>query len=711
MDNLSDTSKYELTKKEENDYINKINDLLKSFERHIDEDSSETNYFFIIPSQNIIELMLKLLLKKEGYSIAETLNPNKLIQYSAEHDLIPRKYEKNLHKIRIIRNKYVHGQKPSYKEAILFLNEFSEFVKWFDTFYSNNYDIKNPFNIKETILKIDSLTTPPNNEKNITKKSINSTGDIEFAPTAELETISQINELLNNYEKQLKDISAETYYYFIVEGRIITELMLKLLLRKEEGHDFSDFPTIYAISQHLYKQNIIPEECFNFINLIRIYSNKFLHDYSDKSDKSLISFLGAFSYFIQWFDNYYVLNYQKNFKIKKCCEIIDSIEYDEITKTINYTKKEKTNVKTENEELINQIQELNEILNHKKEILKQEKAKNEINLNENKCKTAEYNQFETLNEINRLNNEVVRLTEKLNSKDQYLKKLEENVDKCLSLLIKNDERGDRIESKIDDMTAKIDNITHQITIIQSYNEKLIDNAQSEEEIERIIGNYIDNCIENISSLNFNKTQEYYLEEKKLIFSMGEGAWNKLCDKSKKFLITSKVMYNHLFLMEDIVDYSSVCVHVTKALEVEMHKRFYSNFLKFLNDKYGSDYKKYPTGLLYKYKKPLLSEKFSMGNIIFVLCPNHNRHDSDEQKTNNKITLMKYCKERIFSKYTENEIEQLLSTYASAIEEIRTKYRNPSAHTNEIKMVEASECFDLVLDVEKLLKKMLDSFDE
>lgn len=37
--------------------------------------------------------------------------------------------------------------------------------------------------------------------------------------------------------------------------------------------------------------------------------------------------------------------------------------------------------------------------------------------------------------------------------------------------------------------------------------------------------------------------------------------------------------------------------------------------------------------------------------------------------------------------------------------------NPkAAHTNELKRVNAEQCFELVLDVEKLLKRILDSFD-
>ena len=180
--------------------------------------------------------------------------------------------------------------------------------------------------------------------------------------------------------------------------------------------------------------------------------------------------------------------------------------------------------------------------------------------------------------------------------------------------------------------------------------------------------------------------------------------------SQTFLISAKVMYNHLILLNDIIDYSGVCVLVTKALEVELAKRFYSNFLKYLDQKYQHDYSKYPTALLFQGKTPLLPEKFTMGNVAFVLCYLEDKYNSPQSRQNNKTRLLEYSKERLFSRLTLSEIDVLLQNYAKEIERIRKKYRNPSAHTNELKQVDAEECFNLVLDVEKFLKQMLDSYD-
>ena len=171
------------------------------------------------------------------------------------------------------------------------------------------------------------------------------------------------------------------------------------------------------------------------------------------------------------------------------------------------------------------------------------------------------------------------------------------------------------------------------------------------------------------------------------------------------------MFNKLRSLDGFIDYSGICILVTKALEVEIFKRFFTNFINYLYENYGANYLQYPTALLFKGQKPLNPEKFTMGNIVRLLNPEKDWNITFPQKENNKLKLMEYCKSEVFSKYGEDEIEEMLNSYASSIDEIKEKYRNPSAHRNQIECKDAKECLDLIIDVEKLLKKMLDTFDE
>ena len=264
-----------------------------------------------------------------------------------------------------------------------------------------------------------------------------------------------------------------------------------------------------------------------------------------------------------------------------------------------------------------------------------------------------------------------------------------------------------------DINEKIDIIADNLNKIQSHTEKLIDTAVTEDELDRIIHVHTNQCIENIFEYKTDILYDdnYNQEKIKLMDSFGQNAWNKLSTNSKTFLITSKLMYNKLLNQAEIVDYSGICVLVTKALEVEIFKRFYTNFLNFLDEKYNKDYSKYHTALLFQNRIPLLPEKFTMGSIAYVLGYKKDRYDSTAQIKNNKLRLMEYCKYCIFSGYSQEKIEKLLNSYASSIEYIRINYRNPSAHRNQIGRINAKECFDLIVDVKKLLKQMLDSFDE
>lgn len=712
---------YTLTKKEENESINQINQLLKEFDNELDLLPLETTYYSIIPlGRKICQDILKLLLNKEGYFVTEYVIFFEIAKFSKDYQLIPEKQFTNLNEIKKSANRSIHGRQPSNKDVLNFLKSFEEFIEWFNLeYYENDNQIRINDITPKIVFNIERLET----KKDIKPKRNNKRLKYSLYNQEELDDINQINKLLNDYEKQLKLISSEKKFYYAFTGSTITELMLKLLLKKEKLYNPNIHYTFFLYIETLRENRVIPKECENFLHLIRRYRNKFIHG-AKQSDKLVLSFLKAFNYFIQWFDNYYYLKYQNKFQIEECCELIYSLTFNH-NKHMLAQRDEERNFKRYSQLKIYKFQTQEDIITLKNELqhLEQESVKHEIQ-NAQICSDV--------NHEDKLNDEIIKLKEELKIKEEtyqnqikelnkknedILKKLDEYgklFGRCIVILEESNEREKRIENKIDDLHSKIDALTNQITIIQSLTERQIKNAQSTEEIERIIETYIDECIDNIMnySTNFTNNHDYEIEKTKLIYkSIGEEGWNKLCEKSKTFLITSKVMYNHLKDMEDIIDYSGICVLVTKALEVEIHKRFFTNFLGYLNRKYGRNYKKYHTALLYQNKQPLLSEKFTMGNFAFVMCYIENWNDTYNQKINNKLILMEYCKECVFSNYSEDEIEKLLTKYASSIEEIREKYRNPSAHTNEIKQVDAEECFNLVLDIEKLLKQMLDSFDE
>lgn len=395
-------------------------------------------------------------------------------------------------------------------------------------------------------------------------------------------------------------------------------------------------------------KSILPEECRSFLHQIRIVRNVAAHAMIfDK--KAIESFSKAFNYFTAWF----------------CYEYIWPI-----SKSIGM------NAHSELQDLTASIEQL---------ILK---VKNEME----SASTDAAIVNELLKKIEQQTQMIIELTNKVH---------------------KLDERGERVEKLVQEIDKKMSNLLLQINSYQTLLANILERVDSELEKDRIIQGFTDECVMRIIEITSNNTETKMLEleKRKLIDSLGESAWNKLEETSRTFLVSAKLMYNHLLLADDNTDYSGVCVLITKALEVELSKRFYRNYLNYLDIKYHRNYTNYPSTLLYNGSRPLKSEKFTMGSIAYAMGYRENYNDTETQKLKNKNCLMDYCRTRLFPTLTDVEIKDVLYEYGYAVEKVRNDYRNPAAHTNEIHKVDAEECFNLVIEVEKLLKRMIDSFAE
>lgn len=280
------------------------------------------------------------------------------------------------------------------------------------------------------------------------------------------------------------------------------------------------------------------------------------------------------------------------------------------------------------------------------------------------------------------------------------------------------ENQNKISNQIDGLSQKIETLGKKLVDYQTLMQRQLDTVSSEEAKEQILSAFTDVLIEKIRSdvlVQYDK-KDYNDEKRRLQKSFGD-TWEKLQPATQKFLASAKILYKQQCKLDDQTDYSSVCVLITKSLEVEISKRFYKDFMSYLMANCVRDgitnaekYIDFPTFMLKK-KKPLKAKEFTLGSVAYFFCYKRDDRSTDEQWENNKSRLIEYCKSELLSKYNDEEIMQLLQEYAEAIETVRIDYRNPSAHTDMLQEINAKECMDLVVDVEKLLKRMVDSFDK
>ena len=185
-------------------------------------------------------------------------------------------------------------------------------------------------------------------------------------------------------------------------------------------------------------------------------------------------------------------------------------------------------------------------------------------------------------------------------------------------------------------------------------------------------------------------------------------WKVLSIESKTYLITAKITFDSIKRndLNDTLDYSGVCLLVTKALETELFNIFFKEYIDFLL-KCNLDLVNFPNVLLTDNKdeiKPYYL--FSLGSVISIFGLSRK----------NNISVGNRCCYHKFEQYCEQELYNLnpydmqkeIFHNAFFIEKVRKDYRNPAAHTGRLTKTICSECLDYVVDTEKQLKRMLEN---
>lgn len=464
-------------------------------------------------------------------------------------------------------------------------------------------------------------------------------------------------------------------YLLIVEGGRITQHLSEFLFRIRP----TPFTNVGGIKfrMEIQRNKNIPKPIQNFITYthregIRTFS---LQKDSKISDEVILYYLKAFNGALKWFENYYYETFD-----------IVSMKFEEIKETENFLDKKINKLEngepwseTEPEQLLMLKEIVQGITNMNNNVIDMKKMVQEGNDVANDTNATVNDMNETVNDI--------------------------------------DDTVHDINNKMDQLLIQLKEIHEEYKKDQQETKQKLDKNLSDDKTDEIMGKFTDRCINKITMCIKKSFGDYKFEEEEneLIHSLGNENWDKLENESKKFLITSKITFKSLNrLDENLMDYSGVCLLVTKALEVELTKRFCKWFLKDLK---GKDYSEYHSSLLktnYKngdrYKiKP---KDCTLGTITYLLGFGGSENPNEEYEKNLSISVQ-YSKKRLFKNFSDNddEIKKTLIEYGTYVDKIRLDYRNPAAHTGLLNQTKANECFEYVIELQKVLKIMLDSFDE
>ena len=198
---------------------------------------------------------------------------------------------------------------------------------------------------------------------------------------------------------------------------------------------------------------------------------------------------------------------------------------------------------------------------------------------------------------------------------------------------------------------------------------------------------------------------------KLKSSVGKKTFLKLSSQSITWLVSALMAYDTMKDYDRMVDFSGVCVQIGKACEYELKKRIFTGYMAYEKKKYGEPQylKKIPSACFStndttEESQLLTEDQVTLGKLKYIMGLDDN----------GRIASQKIWHE--FREYAEAELlvnpassYNVIKSQMPVIARIRDEYRNPSAHAQEVTVVDAQECIQYVITVQKKLSELLEQY--
>lgn len=356
---------------------------------------------------------------------------------------------------------------------------------------------------------------------------------------------------------------------------------------------------------------------------------------------------------------------------------------------------EKVNTNTvEEQELVSRLSEIQDQLRN----IRKEKDKKEREIVEDKFKSLE-EYILKIRDYEGMEKLLIGLIDEV----KYIK---ETVNK----IQKTGEETNQIVKDIYTMVKNLHGIQDEILY-------KLNQATNEEEKECIyaelsnrIMKLVEEKYENPKIDSIHKIESEYQER------FADNGWIKLDKDTRRFLLTARVIYDDLKVHMDIIDFSPICIALTKALERELSINIFNKMQEYFKKDKNRKLEYLPDGIIYKnrsnkyvYKYP---QNFTLGSIPYVLATKFERRNKTDDYVQNKKreSVREFLKDCLFKKECFNnssELEEYIVSFSKEIEEITSKYRNRAAHKDSVNKNDADRCYQLLITTEKILVEFTD----
>lgn len=279
------------------------------------------------------------------------------------------------------------------------------------------------------------------------------------------------------------------------------------------------------------------------------------------------------------------------------------------------------------------------------------------------------------------------------------------------------ERFDAVDDALTDVQGVLENLTGDISRLQKETESYLavgaDNAEAQ---EKILEAFSDKLTARLLDSSLLRSHDLCERAQEILQERFGKDWGRLRPQSRRFLITARVLYAQMEAVPDQMDYSGVCILMLKALETELHQRFFCDYSAFIekHHPFATQSAQWPSVLRYRdrqgqwHKVP--ETHFTLGSVPYFCNTCVQEHISDAVNEQDRRCLLAYAEQKLFRKgFSEAKIWDDLTRIGKDAERVTKRYRNRAAHINAIRHQEARECMDFLIDVQQVMVWMMHEF--
>ncbi len=191
-------------------------------------------------------------------------------------------------------------------------------------------------------------------------------------------------------------------------------------------------------------------------------------------------------------------------------------------------------------------------------------------------------------------------------------------------------------------------------------------------------------------------------------SIGEDTWQKMDKISQKLIVSAEILLERIPANSDF-DYAAVCLTATKALEIEMGKRYFVDYIKYSHD---NNIRNLTSGLIKDGTCTRSEAEFSfefLEGITGYSVDENGEMSVIPKYSGDNMVFLDYAYKQLTDTSSKQDSEEMVMNQVFAANVIKTNFRDAAALGDRLTYNDARECMDYLIDEQRAFGIILEQF--